>query len=163
MGSNQWSYSGNPNESAKDQIRFLVGDTDESDPLLLDGEINYLLSQYPQPQGVFNAAIRACETIMAKFSRMVDESVGGVKISFSQRMKAMNLTKTMLIQRIATETIKPYCGGISISDMQQVAQNADRPCPPMTLHEMENHQIGPAAPQGWLWGDQPMWGGGCGC
>lgn len=161
MASNQWSYSGDPRNSPKDQVRFLVGDTDESDPLLLDGEINYLLSTYQN--NPFNAAIRACETIMAKFSRMVDETVGGVKISFSQRIKNMNLTRTMLVARLATEQIKPYAGGISISDMQQVAQNADRPRQPMCLHEMENHQIGPAAPAGWLWGDQPFWGGGCGC
>jgi hypothetical protein len=141
-------------------VRFLVGDTDINDQLLFDGEINYLLSQYNNTP--LNAAVRACETIMAKFARMVDEKVGGVSINFSQRIQQYNKLKVALIQRIAVEGATPYAGGISISDMIQVAQNPDRPCPPMTLHEMENHQIAPWMSNAWLYGDQP-WGGGGGC
>lgn len=155
-----WSYSYNPQNSAKDQVRFLVGDTDESDPLLDDREILYLLAQYNNAP--INAAIRACEAIMGKFARMVNEQVGGVKIDFTERIKSMDYLKRALIQRIATEDIQPYAGGISISDMIQVAQNTDRPCPPMTLHEMENRQIAPWVSCGWVYGDQGV-AGGCGC
>ena len=67
-----WTYGGDPSASAKDAVRFLVGDTDSTDQLLQDGEITYLLSQYNNAP--LNAAIRACETIMAKFARMADET-----------------------------------------------------------------------------------------
>lgn len=160
-----WSYSGNPLDNPRDQVRFLVGDTDQSDPLFQDGEINYLLAQYPGPGGVLNATIRATEALMAKFSRMVNETVGDVRLDLSDRIKNLNLLKTALIQRIATETITPYAGGISISDMITVASNPDRPCMPMTLHEMENHQISPWVSNAWLYGTyfQNSGFGGCGC
>ena len=158
----QWSYSGDPNHSPKDQVRFLIGDTDENDQLLRDAEINYFLTQYNNV--AINAAVQCLEAIMAKFSRMVNETVGGVKIDFTDKIKNMNFMKVALIQRIATTTATPYAGGISISDMIQVAQNSDRPCPPMTLHEMENQQIAPWVSNAWLYGNQG-WGGngGCGC
>lgn len=160
-----WSYSGNPLDNPRDQVRFLVGDTDQSDPLLQDGEINYLLAQYPGPAGVLNATIRACEALMAKFSRMVNESVGQVKLDLGDRIKNLNILKTAMIQRIATESIQPYAGAISVSDMIMVARNPDRPCMPMTLHEMENQQIAPWVSNAWLYGlagNNGQWGG-CGC
>lgn len=154
-----WSYSGDPRNSPKDQVRILVGDTDETDQLLQDGEIYYFLDMYSQAP--LNAAIRACEVIQAKFSRMVDETVGSVRISFSQRMDAMNKLKTSLIQRIATEGIPsgPYAGGISISDIQQNNQNADRVRPDFTKHMMENQSIAPwvTSQCGWGWAWQNGW------
>jgi hypothetical protein len=159
----KWSYSGNPSESPKDQVRFLIGDTDENDQLLQDGEIYYLLGMYNNSP--LDTAIRAVEGIMAKFSRMVNETVGGVRIDFTDKLKNMDLMKQALIQRLATTQIAAYAGGISISDMIQVSQNADRPCQPITLHEMENQQIAPWVSNAWLYGDQGWggWGGGCGC
>lgn len=152
-----WNYSGDPRSSLKDQVRFLVGDTDITDPLLLDGEINYLLDQYNG--AVYNASIRACETIQAKFARMADETVGSVRITFSQKSKQYGELKATLIQRIATETIAPYAGGISVCDVMQNNQNADRVRPDFTKHMMENQQIAPwvTSQCGWLWGWQNGW------
>lgn len=154
-----WTYGYNPNDNTKDMVRFLIGDTDPTDPLLQDEEIQYLLNQGGAPQ---NVAVMAIEGIMAKFSRMADETVGGVKINFSQKLKNMDLMKQAMIQRIATTSIKPYAGAISRSDMLQVSQNPDRPCPPFNLHMMQNFNVSPWVSNAWLWGDQPL-GGGCGC
>jgi len=41
-----WSYSGNPNDSEIDRYRFLIGDTDESAPIMQDEEIQFLIDQY---------------------------------------------------------------------------------------------------------------------
>lgn len=148
-----WTYSGNPGANAKDQTRFLIGDTDPEDPQLQDGEITWLLSQYNNTP--LNAAIRACETIASKYARQVDESVGQVKIFFSQRLKAYNQTKAMLIQRLATEDSQPFAGGISISQKQTEAMNSDRVRPDFTKHMMENYDIAPWTTQNgyntWLW------------
>lgn len=156
-----WTYGGNPSASPKDAVRFYVGDTDETDPLLLDGEIEYLLGLYNG--AVINASIQACEMIMAKFSRMVNEQVGGVRIDFTDKIKNMNLMKQALIQRISTTTIMPYAGGISRSDVQQNNQNADRVCPDFTRHMMQNRQVAAWISNAWLWGDQPNSNMGCGC
>lgn len=136
-----WTYSGNPGASAKDQTRFLIGDTDKSDPQLLDGEIEWVLSQYNNTP--LNAAIRCIETIMTKYSRQVDESVGQVKISFSQRLKAYQAMQAVLLTRLAREDATPYAGGISVCDVITQDQNSDRVRPDFTKHMMENDQIAP--------------------
>ena len=143
-----WTYSGNPGDSAKDLVRFLIGDTDNCDQLLQDGEIEWLLSQYNEV-GAMNAAIRGCEVIAAKFSRMCDEAVGAVKITYSQKAKAYRDMRDDLTNRLATEDMQPFAGGISISQVKQVNQNTDRVRPDFTKHMMENEQISPWTTGNW--------------
>lgn len=40
-----WSYSGNPSNSKIDECRFLIGDTDKSNPIMQDEEIEYLITK----------------------------------------------------------------------------------------------------------------------
>lgn len=40
-----WSYSGDPTKSKLDECRFLLGDTNESSPIMQDEEIQYIISQ----------------------------------------------------------------------------------------------------------------------
>ena len=37
------TYSGNPADSLKDYLRFMMGDTDMTQPLLTDEEYNYII------------------------------------------------------------------------------------------------------------------------
>lgn len=136
-----WEYSGNPAASAKDAVRFLVGDTDNSDPLLQDQEIIWLLGMYNQAP--INTAIRACEAIMTKFARMANETVGQVKIDFNQKYKAYQEMRAELQRRLATEDATPFAGGISISQKHVENQNRDRVLPDFTKHMQENEQISP--------------------
>ena len=41
-----FTYSGNPNSSTKDRLRFLVGDIDNTDYFLQDEEIGYVINTY---------------------------------------------------------------------------------------------------------------------
>lgn len=38
-----WTYSGNPTSSPIDECRFLLGDTRESEPIMQDEEIQYII------------------------------------------------------------------------------------------------------------------------
>lgn len=136
-----WSYSGDPSRSATDATRFLIGDTDAAEPLLTDLEIQYFLNLYNQVP--LNAGIRCCETIMTKFARQADESVGSVRITFSQRSKAYANMRDELQRRVAIEGATPFCGGISRTQVQQTEQNSDRVRPDFTKHMMENDLISP--------------------
>jgi len=136
-----WSYTGDPTSSAKDETRFLIGDTDSTDQLLQDGEIAYLLAKYNNAP--LSAAIRACETIMAKFARMADETVGRVRIAFNQKYKAYAEMKTELRARIAIEGTIPYAGGISRTDVETVEKDEDRVKPEFSKHMLENQQMAP--------------------
>ena len=40
-----WSYSGNPQNSAIDECRFLIGDTNEESPIMQDEEIQYIITE----------------------------------------------------------------------------------------------------------------------
>lgn len=136
-----WTYSGDPSASAKDAVRFTIGDTDCRDQILSDKEIEYLLGQYCQ--SVLQASIRAAEMAMAKYSRMIDESVGSVRLSFSQKSKGFQVMINQLRQRLAIEGITPFAGGISKTQKAQQILDPDRVEPDFTKHMMENEQIAP--------------------
>jgi len=76
------SYSGDPSASDLDRVRFLVGDTDTSDELLLDAEIAHLLLEH----GVAYAPAEGATAIAAKLSRKVDYATGSARYSLSQRV-----------------------------------------------------------------------------
>lgn len=81
-----WSYSGDPENSDLDKVRFLISDTDEDDQLLQDAEIEHALST--NNDDVYNAAALCCEVIHRKFLRQVDYRLGPLAVSASQRADA---------------------------------------------------------------------------
>lgn len=136
-----WSYSDDPSTSPKDYVRFLIGDTDASDPLLSNEEITTFLKTYNN--GVLLSAVRCCETIAAKLSRRVSEAVGQVKMEFQQAAKAYRDMARDLRARMSIEEITPYAGGISQADKKTQDYNSDRVKPDFTKQMMDNNQISP--------------------
>jgi hypothetical protein len=141
-----WTYSEDPDSSPKDLVRFLIGDTDKEEPLLHDAEINSLLKSYNG--STFMTAIRCCETLAAKFSRRVDESVGQVKMTFSQAAKSYRDMAIDLRRRMAIETVSPTAGGISRLGKIQQDLNPDRVRPDFSKEMMGNGSIAPLTSQG---------------
>jgi hypothetical protein len=82
-----WTYSGDPNTSAKDEVRFLVGDTDSTDQLVQDEEIGYVLSVHAAVVGSINyqAAAEVADAIAAKFARKRDRSIGALSDQAEQQ------------------------------------------------------------------------------
>jgi len=75
-----WTYSGNPGSSDLDHIRFLIQDTDTTDQLFSNEELTYLFNSYGD---AYSAAIAAVTTLIAKGSRVQEESktVGDLSLS----------------------------------------------------------------------------------
>jgi hypothetical protein len=69
----------------RDEVRFLVGDVDSSEPLLSDPEVDYLVATQPTIQ---LAAVEAARRIAAARSRLADKTVDGLSISYSQQASA---------------------------------------------------------------------------
>ena len=68
-----WSYSGDPANSELDKYRFIIGDTDENDKLLLDAEINYILNTFNE----HNLRLyHLYQRIADKFARDIKRSLG---------------------------------------------------------------------------------------
>lgn len=120
-----WTYYGDPSDNTKDEVRFLVGDTNSDDRLVEDEEINYALAN----ESVYNAAATVAKAIAAKFAREADFSVDGLSKSLSQRAEHYRSLSAELSQKAATKAVTPYAGGISISDKNAVDSDADRVSP----------------------------------
>lgn len=125
-----FSYSGDPLSSPQDEVRFLLGDTDDTDPQLLDREIEYLLRNQ---SNVYIAAANGARAIAGRYARLVDKSVGDLRLSYSQRQKQYFDLATTLETRAfsvlsATDGM-PYAGGISRADKLGVEQDTDRDAP----------------------------------
>jgi hypothetical protein len=123
------TYSGNPASSPRDEIRFLVGDTDLNDPRLTDAEIDYNIAlvsgSTPPPNKNFLAASYSAEAIAGKFARMVDKAVGDLHISYSQLAKQYSALSLRLRSRAALAAVPFYVGGLSKADKAANDANID--------------------------------------
>lgn len=82
-----WTYSGDPDGERKDEVRFLVGDTDATAKMVQDEEIEFVLKQYPPASGkpAYLAAAHVCDALAGKFARKVQQSVGPLAASNQQQ------------------------------------------------------------------------------
>lgn len=69
-----FTYSGDPSRSLLDECRFLLGDTDESSPIMQDEEINYIIAQSKSDKMLlgYNLFTRAATL----FARDIKRSLG---------------------------------------------------------------------------------------
>jgi len=129
------TYSGDPSQSTTDAVRFYIQDTDMDSPMLADGEISYVLIDYPNP---LLAAAQCCRALAARFSQKVSKRVGDLSINFSDKAKQYLALATELEEQGSMSSITPYAGGVSLSDMQNVSNNTDRPTPPFQEKQFDN-------------------------
>lgn len=135
-----WTYTASPFEypgtaqTKLDSVRFLVGDTDSSDPQLMDGEVNGLILQNSSDptgavqtgQDLYQAAIAACGALSARYARKATKSTGDLTISYSGISKTYaDLAKTLTAQALRHASITPYAGGISLGDMETDTEDDD--------------------------------------
>jgi hypothetical protein len=68
-----------------DAVRFTLGDTVESAPLLQDEEINFALAGVNN--SVTAAAVICCRAIMAHFAPIVNSAIGPLKVDAEAKYK----------------------------------------------------------------------------
>jgi hypothetical protein len=132
-----WSYSGDPSDSDKDSVRFIVGDTDTTDQLVTDEEIAWALTQN---SNIYGASAIIAGTIAAKFSRKVDKSVGDLKLSLSQKSKQYLQLQKDLNGKTATRVI-PFSGGISIANKDSYKDDTDRVRPAFNIDMQQDPDL----------------------
>lgn len=121
-----FNYDDNPAGIPRDQVRFLIGDTDRDSPWFSDAEIAYLLSaNYDDPHA---AAINGVQAILARIASWQDETVGGVtlKISDIRTAFAELLARLRITGAGGAIGAAPYVGGVSREDKLTTALDADR-------------------------------------
>jgi hypothetical protein len=118
-----WTYSGNPSSSARDAIRFEVGDTDTTDQLLSDEEIAYVIAIYG---GSYEGASNAAMAIAAKFARLMSRSIGGLSADFAAKYQHYTELAENLMKKAKMFPPSPYGSGWSRSQKETVSGDDDR-------------------------------------
>ena len=93
----------------RDQLRFLIDDTDSEMPFYQDEELDWLLEEWmSRYDSVYYVASVAADRLAVKFSSMPDVSADGVSVSLSSLAKqfrelATNLRETFKAHQIGAE------------------------------------------------------------
>jgi hypothetical protein len=109
--------------SAKDQIRFLLGDTDTVDFQMQDEEIVWSYNVAGSTRG---AAAMCADALAAKYARLTQISADGVSQSFQQKSAQFLAIAALLRKQDAVFRAMPFLGGVSIADMNATLSDADR-------------------------------------
>ena len=119
------------------QVRYLIGDTDSTEELLQDEEIEWVLTQIPN---IYLAAAECCLQIAMWFiRRAVQEKVEQVQFDYRERANTYLKLKDQWEQK--AKTLVPgqaYAGGISISDKETTEADTDRVQPEFYKGEFDN-------------------------
>ena len=124
-----YTYSGDPSASIVDEVRFTIGDTDDTAWYLSDEEITYLYSKTPD---ILMASSNAVSSILAKVARYCEETVGDVVVKWQQVYANFEKLKRDIDSTKSLESTGVYCGGISMMDKLEVDSNSDRVDPAFT-------------------------------
>lgn len=130
-----WTYANNPSGSTRDMVRFLIGDTDNTDQQLSDEEISALLSTFGTAR---SAAEHAARALAAKFTRLVSKSVGDLSIQYQQRAAAYRELAADLKASHATAGVTLFAGGISKADRETRDADTDRVKPRFDRGKFDN-------------------------
>jgi hypothetical protein len=137
-----WSYSGDPSQSAKDEVRFLIRDTDRTKPWTLqDAEIQYNIKLYSANPPVIGqnllAAAISCEQLLGRFFALPkSKKVGDLSLEFDYKyLQSLAFT---LRQRANLQGVKPYIGGVSKQEKSSVYSDPDRVGTAINIDGMSN-------------------------
>lgn len=121
-----WSYTNNPADSAKDEVRFLAGLTCIDDQLVQDEEILWAISQQPTTK---LAAALVLRHLANKFSRLATEKIGDISRNCSDLAKAFAARVKELDpndQTLSDSMLAlPSIGGRKISEKETLADDTD--------------------------------------
>ena len=114
-------------EERKNSVRFLVGDTDESDPQTQDEEIHFALNQ--SADNLYYAAALVADTIAASYARLVTSEVDRtIRVRYSDRQAQYRaLAKDLREQAVRSGGLGVFAGGLNTVTMALARANPTRP------------------------------------
>lgn len=102
----------------KDQVRFLVGDTDVTEPLMQDEEVLFVISQWGFKGSPYYAAAMCAKAIAAKFAREVNYSDDADSLSLDGLQQKFLALATDLMGQYNEQMSggQPFVGGITYGE-----------------------------------------------
>jgi len=117
-----WTFDPTSVSSNLAQVRLTIGDTNTSDQLLTDEEINLRLSDYDNH--IINTSVRCVRDILAKLARNYDRNVASFSGSRSQKFQQYkDLLDDLLAQ--ANTSCEAFFGGLSQSEEDSILSDTD--------------------------------------
>lgn len=122
-----FTYSGDPSTSTRNYVRFLINDTDSTDALFSDEELNYVITEWSGD--AYNSARECAEILIARFSRLADnssKSVGDISVSESYSSKVTHykeLADSLLRRQMRKSPPRPWANaeGLKSTDDRNIA------------------------------------------
>lgn len=121
-----WTYSTSL-ATDKDRVRLYIGDTDTSNQLFSDEEIEALLTV--NDDDVFETSAQLAESLAAKYARYNTLKIDSFSINYKERADQYSeLAKRLRASAgsVAGAYASPVVTGISISEMDSVREDTDR-------------------------------------
>lgn len=115
-----WTYSGDPSTSEVDKYRFLIGDTQETEPILQDGEIAFVLAEYSNHNSrLFHLYDAAAQFFARKIKRKVgpiEEEPLERQMHFEKKAAYYKALTTMTGLSLPVSTSTVFTKGIHDND-----------------------------------------------
>jgi hypothetical protein len=125
----------------RDQVRFLIRDTNPGRPLLTDAEVAFLLAQ--EHDNVWWAAALGLDLAILAFSRYSSRSAGDVSVSYLTSSDISSLADYYRSRGGSQYGHQfPTAGGISRADIEVLRSNPDWPGFDMPVGLMDNPAAG---------------------
>ena len=122
------------------KVRLILGDTDSTDQLLQDEEINYFLSLN---DNVYGASVLAATAIQSKFSRLADTSIESVSVKYTQKAdQYAKLSQDLKSKAEEQDLVLPSVLGVSIDAINDANADDDRVQPKFKMDRFSNPQNG---------------------
>ena len=98
-----FTYSGDPAESKLAECRFLIGDTDDSNPIMQDEEINYLIAEAGQNDIYLKYLLFSQAATI--FSRAIKRSLGPQSEDPTSRLNYLTTKATEYKRRLSSKSL----------------------------------------------------------
>lgn len=103
-----WTYSGDPSDSDRDMVRYIIGDTETDDQLVTDEEIDGLLTVQTN---IYRVAEKVARNLSHKYARYTTGTLGDLTISDSQLITQFKQVAEWCKSQ-ANKQVSPFIGGI---------------------------------------------------
>lgn len=134
-----WTYSSDFT-TTRDQVRFLIQDTQTARQLVSDAEIAWVVST---EANVYMAAALLCDALVAKAGNIKTKVVGDLRLTYDPSY--YRGLAAALRARGAGHQV-PFAGGISISDKLEQQSDTDAVQPRAFRTELDNPRADQPSP-----------------
>lgn len=136
-------YRGNPSTDTSDEFRLLIGDiaTTTTGEIFADGEVDYFVANYSNVPLAASAAVKTLmgSTRATALAGVVYKQVGDLRIDRGGGGTDEVLSrKAAELRSLGVRKVKPYAGGISISDKDSQESDSDWEKPNFNLGMHDN-------------------------